>query len=125
MFSLPISNLGLPVLIGYRLKPNKQSSSSRTNTTLGTLILLGALMSLGGLSVAAPVTRLVSTQAGTEPELLEPERAFQLSARKKTPLQERGLLSGLTETVHQPWQLAGRYLAKIVTPQTQSTCPLE
>ena len=83
MCSLPISHMCLPVLIGYGLKPNKQSSSSRTNTTLGTLILLGALMSLGGLSVAAPVTRLVSTQAGTEPELLEPERAFQLSARKK------------------------------------------
>ena len=83
MYSLPSSHMCLPVLIGNGLKPSKQSSSLGANITLSALILLGLLVSLNGLSLAAPVTRLVSTQVGTEPELLEPERAFQLSARKK------------------------------------------
>ena len=73
----------VPVSIGHVLKSSKQVSASHFSGRLGTFILLGTLVSQVGLSAA--VTPLVSIQASTEADLLEPERAFQLFARHKDP----------------------------------------
>lgn len=56
------------------MKPSKKATLPRLGGALRTLIIAGVLMAQVGLSVAF---------ASVEPDLLEPERAFQLSAQRK------------------------------------------
>ena len=62
------------------MKPGKQAMPQRVSVVICALIFLGALALQSGSVTAAPV---VASPANVEPDLLEPERAFQLSARRK------------------------------------------
>ncbi len=62
------------------MKPGKQAMPQRVSVVICALILLGALVVESALAAAAPV---VTSPANVAPDLLEPERAFQLSARRK------------------------------------------
>lgn len=63
------------------MKPSKQATLLRWSGVICALIWLGAQGLQAGF--AAAVAPVVASPTNVEPDLLEPERAFQLSARRK------------------------------------------